>query len=236
MNFVLVHGAWMGGWCWRDVAKILRAAGHQVFTPTMTGLGERAHLLNPSVRLSTFIDDVCAVIECEELRDVVLVGHSFGGMVVSGVADRIGDAIKQLIYLDALIAQHGQAAIALLPPMVQAERSQTDDPEGLRLPAPFPDKFGVFEPQQVAWVLRRATPHPLHAYTEPQALRYPVGNGLPVTYIALTKPRYAPLAGVREWAKRQPGWTWRELETGHTPMITDPEMLTRELLDIASTE
>ncbi|HSY28136.1 MAG TPA: alpha/beta fold hydrolase, partial [Burkholderiaceae bacterium] len=152
MNFVLIHGAWMGGWCWRDVARLLRAAGHQVFTPTMTGLGERAHLLNPSVRLSTFIDDACAVIESEELTDVILVGHSFGGMVASGVADRVGASIKHLIYLDALIAQHGQAAITLLPPIIQAERSQTDDPEGLRMSAPPPDKFGVFRPDHVAWV------------------------------------------------------------------------------------
>lgn len=234
MNFVLIHGAWLGGWCWRDVARILRAAGHEVFTPTMTGLGERAHLLNPSVRLSTFIDDVCAVIECEELTDVILVGHSFAGMVVTGVADRIGDSIRHLIYLDGLIAQHGQAAIALLPPVVQAERSRTDDPEDLRIHAPTTDRFGVLKPEHVAWVKRRAKGHPLHSYTEPLALRHPVGNGLPVTYIALTDPLYAPLAEVREWAKRQPGWAWRELATGHAPMITEPELLARELLDIVA--
>jgi pimeloyl-ACP methyl ester carboxylesterase len=234
MNFVLIHGAWMGGWCWRDVARLLRAAGHQVFTPTMTGLGERAHLLNPSVRLSTFIDDACAVIESEELTDVVLVGHSFGGMVASGVADRIGASIKHLIFLDALIAQHGQAAITLLPPVIQAERSQTDDPEGLRMSTPAPDKFGVFLPEDVAWVQRRATPHPLHAYTEPLALRHPLGNGLPITYIAVTNPWYEPLAGVRAWVKQQPDWAWRELETGHAPMITAPELLARELIDIVT--
>ena len=236
MNFVLVHGAWMGGWCWRDVARILRAAGHDVFTPTMTGLGERAHLLNSSVRLSTFIDDACAVIECEELTDVVLVGHSFGGMVVSGVADRMGDSIRHLIYLDGLIAQHGQSAITLLPPLMQAERSTTDDPEDLRIPTPRPDKFGVVEPKHVAWVMRRVTAHPLRSYTEPLALRHPVGNSLPVTYIALTKPLYEPLAGVREWARKQPGWAWRELATGHAPMITAPELLVRELLDITSNQ
>jgi len=234
MNFVLIHGAWLGGWCWRDVARILRAAGHDVFTPTMTGLGERAHLLNPSVRLSTFIEDACAVIECEELTDVILVGHSFAGMVVSGVADRIGDSIKHLIYLDGLIAQHGQAAITLLPPVVQAERSRSDDPEDLRINTPAVDKFGVLKPEHAAWIKRRATPHPLHSYTEPLALRHPVGNGLAVTYIALTDPLYEPLAEVREWAKRQPGWAWRELATGHAPMITAPELLARELLDIVA--
>jgi len=229
-KFVLIHGAWMGGWCWRDVALILRDAGHLVFTPTLTGLGERAHLLNPAVRLSTFIDDVCAVLECEELRDVILVGHSFGGLVASGVVDRMPKSVKRLVFYDGLIAKHGQSAITLLPPMVQAQRGSTDDPEELRMPVPAPEKFGLFEPEHVAWALRRATPHPLNSYTEPLALRHPVGNGVPVTYIAGTNPWYAPLAGVREWVKKQPDWTWRELPTGHAPMISAPEILAGELL------
>jgi pimeloyl-ACP methyl ester carboxylesterase len=234
MNFVLIHGAWMGGWCWRDVARLLRADGHQVFTPTMTGLGERAHLLNRTVRLSTFIADACAVIECEELTDVILVGHSFGGMVASGVADRVAGSIKHLIFLDALVAQHGQAAITLLPPIVQAERSRTDDPEGLRMHIPTPDKMGIFEPEQVAWVLRRATAHPLRTYTEPLTLRYPLGNGFPITYIAATNPWYAPQSAVREWVKQQPAWAWREIATGLAAMITAPDLLTRELIAIAT--
>ena len=232
MNFVLIHGAWMGGWCWRDVARILRNAGHQVYTPTLTGLGERAHLLNPSVRLSTFIDDVCAVIDCEELSDVVLLGHSFGGMVACGVADRMPQAIRHLVFYDGVIAQHGQAAIVVLPPVVQAQRSHTDDPEELRMPVPAPEKFGLVEPQHVEWVLRRATPHPLNSYTEPLALRHPVGNGLPVTYIAGTAPWYEPLAAVRKWVREQTDWAWRELPASHAPMITAPDLLARELLDI----
>jgi pimeloyl-ACP methyl ester carboxylesterase len=232
MNFVLVHGAWMGGWCWRDVVRELRAAGHQVYTPTMTGLGERGHLLTPSVRLSTFIEDVCRVIEFEELTDVILVGHSFGGMVISGVADRMEESVKQLIFLDALVAQHGQSAISILPPVVQAERTHTDDPDGLRMHTPSPESFGVSDPAQAAWVLRRSTPHPLHAYTEPLALRHPVGNGLPCTYIAVTEPWYAPLVDVRAWVKRQADWQWREIPTGHAPMITAPKLLAQELLAV----
>jgi pimeloyl-ACP methyl ester carboxylesterase len=234
MNFVLIHGAWLGGWCWRDVAHSLRQAGHQVYTPTLTGLGERAHLLNASVRLSTFIDDVSGVIECEELRDVVLVGHSFGAMVACGVVDRLPAAIRQLILLDGLVAQHGQAAITVLPPALQARRSNTDDPEELRMPAPAPQDFGLVDPAQIAWALRRITPHPLHGYTEPLALRHPLGNGVPTTYIAVTQPWYEPLAQVRAWVMAQSGWAWREIPTCHVPMISAPGLLVRELLAVTT--
>lgn len=233
MNFVLIHGAWHGGWCWRDVAKLLRTAGHEVFTPTMTGLGERAHLLNAEVGLSTFIDDACAVIEYEELHDVVLVGHSFGGLVISGVADRLKQRIRQLVYLDSLIVQSGQSGISILPPDVQQERRRTIDPEGLRMALPSPDKFGVFEPAHVAWVMRHVTPHPLKAYTEALLLQHPVGNGLPKTYIAVTDPWYAPLAGVREWVRTQSDWNWQEIATGHDAMVTAPDALANLLIEIA---
>jgi pimeloyl-ACP methyl ester carboxylesterase len=234
MSFVLIHGAWHGGWCWREVARRLRAAGHQVFTPTMTGMGERAHLLTATVGLSTFIDDVCAVIECEELNDVVLVGHSFGGLVISGVADRMPERIRQLIFLDALVVKSGESAVDTLPPAVQSERSQTIDAQGLRMKVPAPDKFGVFEPQQVEWLLRRLTPHPLKAYTERLILRHPLGNGLTKTYIAATDPWYPPLTGVHEWVKDQTDWEWREIAAGHDAMVTAPEVLSRLLLQTAN--
>lgn len=233
MNFVLIHGAWHGGWCWRDVAKTLRTAGHEVFTPTMTGLGERAHLLDADVGLLTFIDDACRVIECEELRDVVLVGHSFGGLTISGVADRMKERIRKLVYLDAVVVQSGQSAMSILPPEVRKERSRTIDPEGLRMALPSPDKFGVFEPAHVDWIMRRITPHPLKAYTEPLILRHPIGNGLSKTYIAVTDPWYPPLADVRTWVKAQDGWSWREIATGHDAMVTAPQVLSSLLMEIA---
>jgi len=233
MNFVLVHGAWHGGWCWRDVARELRRAGHDVYTPTMAGLGERAHLLTAEVGLSTFIDDVCAVIEHEELSDVVLVGHSFGGPVISGVADRLRERLRHLVYLDALVVQNGQSALGILPPEVQQERSRTIDPEGLRMAVPPPEKFGLFAPEQVAWAMRRLTPHPLNAYREPLTLKHPLGNGLPKTYIAVTDPWYAPAAAVREWVKVQPDWGWREIAAGHDAMLTSPLALAAMLMEIA---
>lgn len=233
MNFVLIHGAWHGGWCWRDVARSLRAAGYDAYTPTMTGLGERAHLLNASTGLSTFIDDACAVIQYEELDDMVLVGHSFGGLVISGVADRLRERIKKLVYLDALIVQNGQSGLGILPPDVQRERSRTIDPEGLRMAVPTADKFGVFEPEQVARLMRHLTPHPLKAYTEPLSLRHPLGNGLPKAYIAVTDPWYPPLAGVRDWVKQQADWEWHEIAAGHDAMLTAPDVLAALLMNIA---
>ncbi|CAN5286655.1 alpha/beta hydrolase [soil metagenome] len=233
MNFVLVHGAWHGGWCWHDVAQHLRADGHQVFTPTLTGLGERAHLLDESVGLSTFIDDICAVIKCEELDDVVLVGHHFAGLVISGVADRKKERIRRLVYLDALIVQNGESGLSILPPSVRADRGQAMDPEGLRMKAPEPDKLGVFEPQQAEWIKRRLTPHPLKSYNDTVRLKHPVGNGLPKTYIACTNPWFLPLAGARSWVKQQEDWDWREIATGHSAMVVSPYALAALLQDIA---
>jgi len=225
MNFVLVHGAWHGGWCWRHVAARLRARGHQVYTPTMTGLGERAHLLDSNTGLSTCIADITAVIDAEELQHVVLVGHSFAGPVITGVADRMPERLKQLVYLDALVVQHGQSALSLFSAEVQQERSRTMDQQGLRMAIPSPEKFGVIDPAQQAWLMRRLTPHPLKAYTEPLMLQHPVGNGLPKTYIAVTDPWYPPLAALRDWVRAQLDWQWRELAAGHDAMVTSPEAL-----------
>ena len=233
MNFVLVHGAWHGGWCWRDVAAVLRTAGHQVFTPTMTGLGERAHLLNAQVGLSTFIDDIAAVILSEELDNVVLVGHSFGGHVINGVADRMPQLLRQLIYLDGLVVQHGQSALSIMPPAVQAERTRTMDAEGLRITIPSPDQFGLSKPAQLAWVMRQLTPHPLKGYTEPLQLQHPLGNGLPKTYIAVTDPWYPPLAELRQWVRSQPDWDWRELAACHNAMVSAPLALASLLMELA---
>ena len=233
MNFVLVHGAWHGGWCWRDVAAVLRTAGHQVFTPTMTGLGERAHLLNAQVGLSTFIDDIAAVILSEELDNGVLVGHSFGGHVINGVADRMPQLLRQLIYLDGLVVQHGQSALSIMPPAVQAERTRTMDAEGLRMTIPSPDQFGLSDPAQLAWVMRQLTPHPLKGYTEPLQLQHPLGNGLPKTYIAVTDPWYPPLAELRQWVRSQPDWDWRELAACHNAMVSAPLALASLLMELA---
>lgn len=234
MRFVLVHGAWHGGWCWRQVAAYLRSAGHEVFTPTMTGLGERAHLLRADTGLATCIDDICAVIVAEESDDVVLVGHSFAGPVISGVADRLPERLRQLVYLDAIVLQHGQSALSAFSDDVQRERRRTIDAEGLRMAIPDPAKFGVTEPAQSDWLRRRLTPHPLKAYTDPLQLRHPLGNGLHKIYVAVTDPWYAPLADIRAWVRSQPDWAWREMAAGHDAMVTAPAALAQLLEDCAA--
>jgi pimeloyl-ACP methyl ester carboxylesterase len=144
-TFVLVHGAWHGGWCWSRVADRLRAAGHRVFAPTQTGLGERKHLLSKEITLDIFTRDIANVIEAEELTNIVLVGHSFGGLVISGVADAMPERIRHLVYLDSLVVEGGKSPFDSLPPEVASARKKAAEESsgGLSLPPPPPSAFGV---------------------------------------------------------------------------------------------
>jgi pimeloyl-ACP methyl ester carboxylesterase len=234
-TYVLVHGAWHGGWCWRAVADALRGHGYRVFTPTLTGLGERKHLLSREITLATFIDDVANLIEMEELQAIILVGHSHGGSVISGVADRMPDRIAHLVYLDAVVLQDGQSPFGVLPPEVAAERRRLVAEQGLGLAIPVPPvtAFGIAEDHpQAAWVRRHLTPHPVGTYESALRLNHPVGNGRPRTYIHCTNPVYDAIAGSRHWVRGQPGWEWRDIATAHDAMVTAPAELTRLLLDI----
>ena len=234
-TFVLVHGAWHGGWCWQRVADRLRAAGHKVFTPTQTGLGERSHLLSKDITLDTFTQDVVNVIEFEELSDVILVGHSFGGSPISSTAERMPDRIRHLVYLDALMLEGGQSPSGVLPPDVVAARQKAaqESSGGVSLPVPPPSAFGVSDPQDTEWLKRRLRPHPLGTYTSPLNIKGPVGNNLPRTYIVCTNPIYPPLEASRTWVKKQQGWNWLEIATGHDAMVTAPDELTKMLIAIA---
>jgi pimeloyl-ACP methyl ester carboxylesterase len=235
-TFVLLHGAWHGGWCWREVAAALGARGHRVTTPTQTGLGERRHLLSAQITPETFVADLVGHIEAEELSDIVLVGHSFGGIAISGAADRVPERIRHLVYLDSLILEDGQAPFDLVPPEVVAARRALarERGAGIAIPPPPVASFGIPEDHPLApWVARRLTPHPLGAYETPLRLRNPPGNGLPRTYIACTDPPYAPLERVWRWVRGRPGWGWQEIATGHDAMVTAPEALARLLEQIA---
>jgi pimeloyl-ACP methyl ester carboxylesterase len=234
INFVLVHGAWHGGWCWGRVRPLLERSGHRVLTPTQTGLGERAHLMSPDIDLTLFTEDIARVLIMEELSDVVLVGHSFAGAAISGVADRMADRLRRLIYLDALVIGTGETPISRNPSDVAAQRikaSQEFD-GGLSMPVPPPSAFGVTRPEDVAWIGGRLTPHPLKTFMSALTLNNPVGNGVAATYIACTEPWYAPLASSRERA-RELGWPIAEIATGHDAMVTAPEELAALLIEIA---
>jgi pimeloyl-ACP methyl ester carboxylesterase len=235
-TFVLIHGAFHGGWCWRRVADRLASAGARVFTPTMTGLGERAHLLDPDVGLETFIRDALGVIDAEEITDCILVGHSFGGMVISGVADRRPGAIRRLVYLDAVIPENGRSALDLLPADIAALRRQgaEESSGGLSIPVPSAANFDVPPGPDIAWLERRLTPHPLAAYADPIALRAPVGNGLPRSYIHCIAPLYRAITPSYERVSGEPGWNMIDLATGHDAMITAPELTAQALLNCAT--
>jgi pimeloyl-ACP methyl ester carboxylesterase len=169
-SYVLVHGGAHGGWCYRRVARMLRSAGHEVYTPTLTGLGERSHLLSPKIDLDLHITDVVAVLDHEDLRDVILVGHSYGGMVITGVADRAADRVGRLVYLDAATPVNGQSLVDVAGPIIEATRpsgQMVDGVELVLLPSGEAGRFyGVDDPGDVAWMAERLKGHPWKCFEQ----------------------------------------------------------------------
>ena len=217
-TYVLVHGACHGGWCWRRVAPLLRAARHEVFTPTLTGLGERAHLAHRGIDLEAHIQDVAAVLAYEELREVVLVGHSYAGLVITGVAERAADRLAQLVYLDAGVPRDGEAGLDLFAPEeVAAMRARVAAAgEGWRLPPPGGEQpWDVTSPDDVQWVRSKVTPHPFATFTQPLRLANPAAAALPKTFIHCTgtaPSRWREICLRR--VRSEPGWRYRALATG----------------------
>jgi pimeloyl-ACP methyl ester carboxylesterase len=233
VRFVLVHGAFHGGWCWRDVAAHLRASGHEVFAPTLTGLGERSHLVAPAIDLSTHVRDVAHVIEWEGLCDVVLVGHSYGGMVITGVADRLVDRLGALVYLDALVPENGQSVLDLQPP----ERRESILEEvaangGWLWPRRTAAFYGVRDPAKQAWVDDKCTPQPFHTLFERLRLNRPPGGAVArKLYILCTDPPLPYMRRFYDTATATDGWHAMELATGHDAMVTEPEAFARILAE-----
>ena len=234
-TFVLVHGAFHGGWCWSRVAHVLRAEGHVAFAPTQTGLGERRHLLSPDITLDTFIDDICAVLEAEELHNVVLVGHSFGGISITGVADRMPDRVRRLIYLDSRILEAGQSMLDADPERSSVWQRMAREEGSFSIPPPPAAYFNCSKPADIAWIDRRLTPHPLGTFVSPLNLANSViGNGRPCTYVACTDPVYPWLEPCRTWARGRAGWGWAEIATGHDAMVSAPAELAALLIRLSN--
>ena len=231
-TFVLVHGAWHGGWCWRDVQALLTARGARVFCPTLTGLGERAHLREPVPSLDMHIQDIVGVIEAEELDNLVLVGHSYGGMVITGVADRLRNRMRHVVYLDAAVPRNGETfasqAPGSTPESVAAAVAQFKSlaPDGVWMGVFPPVVLGVppENTKATAWLTRRMTPHPLRTWLDPIALANGGSDGLARTYILCTAPvmRGASFAAHAARIKTDPTWRYREIATGHDAMVTEP--------------
>ena len=228
-TFVLVPGAWHGGWCYARVAALLRARGHTVFTPTLTGQGERVHLFSGAINLTTHVEDVLGVFRFERLRDVVLAGHSYGGMVITGVADRIAERIKALAYLDAFIPEDGQSLFDInIPANTQRFLENAGRTGGLSVPAPPAAYFGV-NAADAATVDELATPHPLGCFTEKLKLTGAYRSVRKHLYVHGTVlPRESPFKRFYEQA-RSSGWSAYELACGHDVMLDMPER-TAELL------
>ena len=236
-TFVLVHGGAHGGWCYQRVARILRSAGHDVYTPTMTGLGERAHLVGADVDLDLHISDIAAVLHYEDLRDVILVGHSYGGMVITGVADRATDRIGRLVYLDAATPVNGLSLVGVAGPIIEAVRPDgkvIDGVETVLLPSPDAALlYGVTDPDDMAWMAERLTGHPWRCFEQPLELTNEAAM--------LAIPRYH-IVCTSTLASRDPelvanaraeGRLW-DIDTGHDLMITEPEAVADRLLRVAS--
>jgi pimeloyl-ACP methyl ester carboxylesterase len=231
-TFVLVHGAWHGGWCWRRVATPLRAAGHEVLTPTLTGLGERAHLAQPSVDLETHVQDVLAVLEYEAVADAVLVGHSYGGVVGTVVADRAAARLARLVYLDAPVPRDGQCGLDLVAPAAAADfRARAQAGDGWRMAPNTPAALGLVAPADVAWAAPRLTPQPLATFAQPARLTGAVER-VPRAYIFCAPAR--PGSRLPDFAAqaRAAGWAYHEVATGHDAMISAPDAVVAALLDI----
>jgi pimeloyl-ACP methyl ester carboxylesterase len=236
-TFVLVHGGGHGGWCYRKVANLLRAAGHDVYTPTLTGLGERRHLLSTDTNLSTHITDVVNTLEYEDLRGVILVGHSYGGMVITGVADRAADRIRELVYLDAAHPRNGESLVDTAAQAMAFARSSSQIVNGVELVMWPNDEMvaamGVSDPEDVAILRAKMTPHPWKAFEE--RLSFVNGDAalkVPRTNINCT-------ASLRhssdtDRARQLDGHRNFEIDTGHDLMITEARNVTDMLIEIAS--
>jgi len=240
-DFVLVHGAWHGGWCYRDTAKALRDMGHSVATPTHTGVGERAHQASEAITLETHIRDVAGCIEAEELEQVILCGHSYGGMVITGVADRMPERIRALVYLDAFVPENGDSLNALLPKSLEAAVAQQyldafrggalDKNSGMMAPIPA-EAFNVVADKR-AWVNRRCVPQAFATFEVPLLLS---GKGDAVRHrLYILADGWDP-SPFRYFAKKyegNPGWEVMKVPCGHDVMVDLPNELAAVLAKCA---
>ncbi|HMK84491.1 MAG TPA: alpha/beta hydrolase [Steroidobacteraceae bacterium] len=233
--YVLVHGGGHGGWCYQPLARILRAHGQEVYAPTLTGLGERSHLLSAAVDLDLHITDIVKVLEYEDLRNVILVGHSYGGMVITGVADRAADRIGHLVFLDAATPSNGQSLVDIAAPFMMAARAQGRVIDGVELVL-FPGTdplgyYGVKDPQQLEWMKPKLTPHPWKCFEQALRLENEAAiRKIPQTHIVCAST--LPGRDRPELEARSEGRFW-VIDTGHDLMITEPDAVAKMLLRLA---
>lgn len=233
-TYVLVHGAWHGGWCWVRVADRLRAVGHAVFAPTLTGLADRSHMLSPGISLQTHIKDVANLILWEELRDVVLVGHSYGGMVITGAADRVADRVRTLVFVDAFTPKHGQSAFDLRTPEANdltREKARTLG-SGWRIP-PTPAESFMVNSADRAWVDGKCTDLPIGCFSEKLHLSGAVDRIADRVYVRAGAYPNPTFDKGLEAARGDARYRCHVVDCGHDVMVDEPAELARILLESA---
>ena len=231
-DFVLVHGAWHGAWCWRKLLPLLWSSGHRAFAVDLTGLGARHHLGGRGIGLSAHVEDVVAVLETEELEQAVLVGHSYAGMVITGAADRAGARLAALVYLDAVVPRSGESWSSTHAVATQAERRAVIAERG-GIPPPDPAAFGLSGANR-EWVARRQCEQPGGCYDEPLQFDEKRWSTMRRHFIDCNAPALATIAASRERARSDKTWHVSTLATGHDPMISAPEELATLLNRIAT--
>ena len=231
-TFVLVHGAWHGGWCWRRVADRLRGAGHVVFAPTLTGLGERTHLLRAGIDLKTHIADVVNVMKWEQLTDVVLCGHSYGGMIISGVAEQMAPALRSIVFLDAFVPKNGEAVADLTGPAVREAAAAAMQRGDIVIPPRPAEAFGVNEADR-AWVDRLCVGQPIGTFTDKIALTGAVDRIARKSYIRAASYANPGFDRALAAAKSNPTWRTYAVSCSHDVMVDAPDRLSEILLEVA---
>lgn len=232
-TYVLVHGAWHGGWVWRDVTPALREMGHTVSTPTLTGVGERKHLLTPEVGLDTHVEDIVAHIEMEDLHDIVLVGWSSGGMVVSDVLARIPERIASMVYFDAFLPERGKPQVDYVEPAaIDALKEYIAKEEAVPPIIPMA-VFGVHDQATLDFVTPRLTPHPFRAFTQPSSALAERPATIPHTYIRCTSFNNPSFDAFLSQAEAEPVFDTAIIESGHHAMLTAPERSIEILANVA---
>ena len=239
-TFVLVHGGWHGGWCWQKVIPFLEGAGHAVHAPTLTGLAERAAELSPDIGLDTHIQDVAGLLQEKNLQGVILVGHSYGGMVITGVVDAVPERIAHLVYLDTFVPRDGEAMVSVAPRLIRPQLRKQTRADGWRVDSQ--GSYGVTTEPDRSWVLAKVTPQPLKTLEQPLQLKNPaIVSATPRTYIECTSGGFfalrmqrllARLLAPRALPPTEAGWRLRQLPTGHDAMITMPRELADLLLEV----
>ncbi|WP_208353224.1 alpha/beta fold hydrolase [Pseudaestuariivita rosea] len=219
-TFVLIHGSWFGGWVWNDVAVILRAAGHEVHAPTLTGLSNRAHVMQDSADLSTHITDITAYIDSNDLRNVHLVGWSYGGMVATGVIAEMGDRIADLTYLDAFVPQPGQSIVDIFGPVGEQLYGANRDNDQVIPPIPL-EMLGVTDAAFAETILPRLTPQPWRTYFE--AATVPAQPPQVRTRYVLFRWENTPFEPFYQFAQSVPFIEAVEFEGSHLAMLEQPE-------------